>query len=82
MLFYTPKGFLSTAPSGSTIERKFDVIILRTGFNAAGYLEYADVRGREGRELKVQWKEHPEAFWDVGVRKKKIPFLFLSPFHR
>ena len=52
-----------------------DVVILATGYDAAGMLGRLRVAGRDGRELAHAWKAYPEAY--LGTLVKGFPNLFL-----
>ncbi|KEF51206.1 uncharacterized protein A1O9_12709 [Exophiala aquamarina CBS 119918] len=73
---YTESGVVSADQNDSTeTERKFDVIILGTGFNVAQFLEHEKIKGTGGIDLQEKWKEHPEALY--GVATSKFPNMFM-----
>ncbi|KAI8935360.1 hypothetical protein NX059_007944 [Plenodomus lindquistii] len=74
LISYTENGVLSSDSNGTQTERKFDVIIFGTGFNAAQYLEHETIRGLNGCELQTKWKAHPEALY--GLATNQFPNMF------
>ncbi|MDP3951867.1 NAD(P)/FAD-dependent oxidoreductase [Microbacterium sp.] len=56
-------------------ERKFDVLIMSTGFQPQRFLNSIDVRGRGGRSLHDAWAERATAF--LGVTVPGFPNFFV-----
>jgi cation diffusion facilitator CzcD-associated flavoprotein CzcO len=63
----------AVAEDGRTFE--VDVVILATGYDAAGMLGRFHVSGRDGHDLAQAWKAYPEAY--LGTLVKGFPNLFL-----
>lgn len=60
----------------SDAEYTFDVIIYATGFDAlTGSFDQIDIRGREGRRLKDDWRGGPKTF--VGMQVEGYPNMFM-----
>ncbi len=58
-------------------EHQFDVIIMATGFDAGtGALTRIDIRGRDGRSLKEQWRE--DITTTMGLQISGYPNLFTT----
>ncbi|OAL45651.1 FAD/NAD(P)-binding domain-containing protein [Pyrenochaeta sp. DS3sAY3a] len=71
---YTEKGVLSSDKTGKQTERQFDVIIFGTGFNVAQFLDHETIKGINGLDLQVKWKDHPEALY--GLASNQFPNMF------
>ncbi|MCC2658220.1 MAG: steroid monooxygenase [Panacagrimonas sp.] len=68
----TPKGILTSAG-----EIELDVIVLATGFDAGtGGLTGIDIRGRDGRSLRQEWKR--EVRTTMGLQIHGYPNLFTT----
>lgn len=65
---------LSSDKTGKQTKREFDVIIFGTGFNVAQFLEHETIKGINGLDLQVKWKEHPEALY--GLASSQFPNMF------
>jgi len=63
----------AVAEDGRTFD--VDVVILATGYDAAGMLGRFDVAGRDGQHLSDAWKAYPEAY--LGTLVKGFPNFFL-----
>jgi cation diffusion facilitator CzcD-associated flavoprotein CzcO len=57
------------------VERKVDVIVMATGFDAANYLARLPVRGRDGRTLQEYWAGEPRAY--LGITVPQFPNFFM-----
>jgi cation diffusion facilitator CzcD-associated flavoprotein CzcO len=53
-----------------------DVIVWCTGFTPTEYLAPMRVTGRDGRDLREEWRDGPEAY--LGVAAPGFPNLFMS----
>lgn len=66
-------------PSGirtSTKKYDFDVIVFATGFDAmTGSFFKMDIRGRDGRSLKHEWREGPQTY--LGLQVHGFPNFFM-----
>jgi len=57
-------------------EHEIDVLVLATGFDAlTGPLTRIDVRGRDGRLLRDEWRDGPSAY--LGLMAAGFPNLFM-----
>ena len=56
-------------------ERRFDAIVLATGFQAAEHAAPFDIEGRDGRSLDTEWRDGAEAY--LGTTVTGFPNLFL-----
>jgi cation diffusion facilitator CzcD-associated flavoprotein CzcO len=74
-----PRAVVSVTPTGVVdsegTERKADVLVLATGFEATNYLAGIEVVGRDGTTLRDAWAGEPQAF--LGVNVPKFPNLFI-----
>lgn len=59
----TPTGITS-----AQAHREHDVVVYATGFDAmTGALTSIDIRGREGRSLRDEWRDGPTNYLGVGI---------------
>jgi cation diffusion facilitator CzcD-associated flavoprotein CzcO len=68
----TPDGFVTA--DGQLHDA--DVIVWCTGFTPTEYLAPMCITGRDGRDLRADWRNGPEAF--LGVAMPGFPNLFMS----
>ena len=59
---------------GQSIEA--DVIVWCTGFRPTEYLAPMRISGRDGRDLRDEWRDGPEAY--LGITTSGFPNLFMS----
>jgi cation diffusion facilitator CzcD-associated flavoprotein CzcO len=66
-----PKAVASVTRSGVVdadgVERRVDVIVMATGFDAANYLARLRIVGRDGRTLQEHWAGEPRAYFGMTV---------------
>jgi cation diffusion facilitator CzcD-associated flavoprotein CzcO len=66
-----PRAVASVTPTGIVdtmgVERRVEVIIMATGFQAANYLARLRVVGRDGRTLQEHWTAEPRAYLGITV---------------
>lgn len=67
----TPRGIVDA----EGVERKVDVIVMATGFEAASYLARLTVAGRGGRTLAAHWAGEPRAH--LGITVPGFPNFFI-----
>lgn len=74
-----PRAVESITPSGvidaDGVERKVDILVLATGFQATRYLAQIEVVGRRGQSLHDYWSGEPRAF--LGITVPTFPNLFI-----
>jgi cation diffusion facilitator CzcD-associated flavoprotein CzcO len=74
-----PQAVSSVTPGGivdaTGVERKIDVLVMATGFDAANYLATFDVKGRGGASLHETWGSEPSAF--LGVAMPGFPNFYM-----
>lgn len=74
-----PSAVAAVTPTGIVdadgVERKVDVIVMATGFEAANYLARLEVVGRGGRTLRAHWAGEPRAY--LGITVPGFPNLFM-----
>jgi cation diffusion facilitator CzcD-associated flavoprotein CzcO len=59
------------------VERKADVVVLSTGFQATNYMATIEVTGHNGRRLKDVWDEAGGAYAFLGMAIPRFPNLFM-----
>ncbi len=57
------------------VERRVDVIVLATGFEAADYLARVRITGRRGETLQEHWAGEPRAY--LGITVPDFPNFFM-----
>lgn len=62
---------------GRGAERKADVVVLSTGFQATNYMATIEVRGHKGQRLKDVWEEAGGAYAFLGMAIPRFPNLFM-----
>lgn len=74
-----PSAVAAVTPTGIVdaegVERKVDVIVMATGFDAASYLARLPVVGRGGRSLQDHWAGEPRAY--LGITVPGFPNFFM-----
>jgi cation diffusion facilitator CzcD-associated flavoprotein CzcO len=61
------------------VEREIDVLVMATGFHAAGYLPFLDVKGRGNRRIHDVWKTEPRALMGLSVPGFPNFFMLYGP---
>jgi cation diffusion facilitator CzcD-associated flavoprotein CzcO len=61
------------------VERKVDVIVMATGFEAANYLGRMQITGRDGVTLRDHWAGEPRAFLGISVPRFPNFFMLYGP---
>ena len=74
-----PRGVASLTRTGIVdadgVERRVDVIVMATGFQASNYLAHLRVTGRGGKTLHEHWAGEPRAY--LGITVPEFPNLFM-----
>ena len=74
-----PRPVAGVTPTGVVdadgVERRVDVIVMATGFQAANYLARLPVVGRDGRTLQQYWAGEPHAY--LGITVPGFPNFFM-----
>jgi len=60
---------------GAGVEHEVDAIIYGTGFHVTDSFDYLDIKGRDGRDLAAQWREHGIQT-HLGITVHGFPNLF------
>jgi cation diffusion facilitator CzcD-associated flavoprotein CzcO len=71
----TPTGIVDA----DGVERRVDVIVMATGFQAANYLGHIRITGRGGQSLHEQWAGEPRAFLGISVPQFPNFFMLYGP---
>nr|QFR37238.1 flavin-containing monooxygenase [Cyberlindnera americana] len=60
------------------VQHDFDVLVCATGFDVS-WVPYFPLIGRDGKDLRDEWKDKPETYLSIGVPNFPNYLIFMGP---